>query len=666
MKQSTMLRSSLLAVLLAGNLQAEEHVNPIDDQMLIDHLAQQDRSERLVFDEYFRNEKYAMTAASDCSINTGFTITPDEPMTVDIQSLFVNQLNADTGCFASMADTFDETRDDWAILLRVDAQHLAEPDLEKRDAHKIWNAAPALRISAADTQVPAIDRSLSLNGETQPFNQALVVVSNACNDIENCLPEFSISANDVAASVDLTVEGIYTRPESSDQLESNPLSETAALRSASSTEFVNGNFENFGTGWTWRTGWHTGFGIPGDCGDLNYPTPSTVLQTRVFQGTTNAYAWHGGGYGTSLYDPPRVKHFDLSQTVTVPASSNLKFHHRSVRARENGIYYATTTRVLAHDLTTGQKKLLKKITNHSNTPFASYTINVSEFAGHLVNFRFYSCGEVQNNIGSVGIYGKWYVDNVRFEELPINSSARPKSGLWHDFNNPGSGLHISKNGNNDYSVFWYTYTSAGKPIWYMSDSGPMSNGVWNKTLYKVSWSTSSQTANLQPYGNIRLEMTSNETLRFKWNLNHINGSNGFDGTIDMNFFQGGYGATGNWFEPQYSGWGVSVSYENRPGPDTVALAFIYDGSQPVWTIGTMDGAPTSVSTIGMSYVTSPTDCPGCSGTGSPLYQDAGDIGLWLNGNTTGRGWTDLHFPSNREWNRGRSNNMIFLSRITGN
>ena len=245
-------------------------------------------------------------------------------------------------------------------------------------------------------------------------------------------------------------------------------------------------------------------------------------------------------------------------------------------------------------------------------------------------------------------------------------NATPTTGLWHDPNNPGSGLHISKNGNGIYALYWFTYTPAGKPIWYIAGAGPINNGVWSTTLYKVFWNESTQSTSTQNFGDIRLEMTSNNTMRFKWDLDYINSSGDYDGTIDMVHYQGGESATGSWYEPEFSGWGVSSSYQNSSqGPDTVMFAFAYDGSQPVWTIGTLEGPPVSYNAIPMSYVTSTSDCPGCTGTGNPVYQSAGISGFHLQ-YSTGRGYVDLDFPSGNSWTRGRSNNPTILHRLTGN
>lgn len=670
MKHTHMLRAAILASLLSTGVQANEPLDIDNDQVLIDRLATQEAEERSAYDAYFQKQQYRANQARDCRISTNLTIAPDQPVSLDIPSLFVNQLNAEPDCFSNLSATFDETRDDWAMVVRVDARYLApESDLA------IQTGLPGLRedglrLTGVTAQLPRLERHITLDAEQHLVDQAHVVISNNCDGLTDCHPALTLSTQGIAAEVDLDVTTLYVRPsDTSDQhLKATPGLETSSSN-RNSSGFVNGDFSDYDTGWTWRSGDHTGFGIPGDCQDLNFPTPTQVLKPRVYQSPngTVQYGWHGGGYGTAFGDPRKTRHFDLAQTVTVPLNSNLKFRQKSTRAQENNMRHATTMRVVAQDLTTGQLRVMKKITHNADTGFQTYTINTADMGGHLVKFRFYSCGEVASSTINLGIYGSWAIDDVRFVDRPTDVRAKPKSGQWYDPNDSGTGLHISRNANDIYSVFWYTFTSTGKPIWYMSGAGEVVNGVSNQTLYKVSWNTAANATSLRDVGNIRLEMTSNSSLRFKWNLDSIGGSSGYDGTIDMVQFHGQGSITGNWFEPQYSGWGISTSYQNSSqGPDTVVLAFTYEGSQPVWTLGTLEGLPDSGQEIDMLYFTSTEHCPGCAGSTPPSYQNAGKTGFMLNPiSNAGRGWTDLRYPGGLIWKRGRINNMIFMSRLSG-
>lgn len=251
-------------------------------------------------------------------------------------------------------------------------------------------------------------------------------------------------------------------------------------------------------------------------------------------------------------------------------------------------------------------------------------------------------------------------------EETTNPNAVPRAGLWHDPAKTGSGLHISKNASNQYAVYWFTYTNSGTPIWYLTSPGYLANGAINQTLYKVTWSSSTQQTTSTVVGNTRLEMTSNDSLRFKWNLDAIGTGSGFDDVVDMVQHFGNSSATGNWFEPAYSGWGVAVTHHDTDqGPDTVAIGFYYDGSQPYWTIGTKEGLPNDNGIIQMDYVTSTGHCPGCGGTPTLSYTPAGNMRLTL-GYSSGTASTLIFPPSGNNWIRGSSSSPVTMYRLTGN
>ena len=137
-------------------------------------------------------------------------------------------------------------------------------------------------------------------------------------------------------------------------------------------------------------------------------------------------------------------------------------------------------------------------------------------------------------------------------------------------------------------MIWYTYKSDGTPTWFMSDLKPMHFGVWISNLNKVTWNQSTQSTNIEPIGEVKFEMYDNKTMKYSWQLNAEYGYR--SGSEYMVQFFGNGGPTGLWYEPALSGWGLSVDYQSNASPNnTVVTAYLYDGSEPVWSQGVASG-----------------------------------------------------------------------------
>ena len=110
-------------------------------------------------------------------------------------------------------------------------------------------------------------------------------------------------------------------------------------------------------------------------------------------------------------------------------------------------------------------------------------------------------------------------------------------------------------------------------------------------------------------------MNSVSSMYFFWDMYSIGGNNTtFDGAEPLMHLSGGGSYTGLWYEPAYSGWGISLEYKDNPqGIDTVATAFYYDGTEPVWAQGAVDGTPTGNKLIELTQYTGIGLCPECVG-----------------------------------------------------
>ena len=59
------------------------------------------------------------------------------------------------------------------------------------------------------------------------------------------------------------------------------------------------------------------------------------------------------------------------------------------------------------------------------------------------------------------------VTDGRMATRPMNGGGVDPSGHWWDADNPGSGLFIWQDPAKNTLVTWFTYTTDGKPIWYV-------------------------------------------------------------------------------------------------------------------------------------------------------------------------------------------------------
>lgn len=160
-------------------------------------------------------------------------------------------------------------------------------------------------------------------------------------------------------------------------------------------------------------------------------------------------------------------------------------------------------------------------------------------------------------------------------------------------------------------------------------------------------------------------MNSVSSMYFFWDMYSIGGNNTtFDGAEPLTHLSGGGSYTGLWYEPAYSGWGISLEYKDNPqGIDTVATAFYYDGTEPVWAQGAVDGTPTGNKLIELTQYTGIGLCPECVGQQAQMFPwPAGILSLSLDG---GAGWIDAQSHSGNRWQRGSTAQPAGIVQMTG-
>jgi hypothetical protein len=445
----------------------------------------------------------------------------------------------------------------------------------------------------------------------------------------------------------------------------------------SSADIVNGDFSSGGLGWTWKQGVAVG-DAPSQCySSMASFSPSLVSDVyQVYAAGGRGRSAKVSGKSSTIPQRETISTYcrELGQQLYVPIGAVLKFQDKLgiTDLPQGAPALPANFSVSVLDISSGTEFVLRSAVarNHYCGPsadcskFSLETVDLSPVWGRSVILRF-RADVFYRPVGDSFLRDpEVFVDNVRLEQLPI--PAWPfKSGSWYNKNRSGHGIHLSRAGNGSFTVIWYTYLADGRPVWYISESKPAINGVWQATLFKSSWNQGAGTNSLLPVGDAKIEMTDKAAMIFSWDLYSINGNNaGFDGAEPFVFLSGGGSYTGLWYEPSYSGWGLSLEYLDNPaGIDTVATAFYYAGSEPVWSQGAVEGTPTGNKLIQLTEYTGIGLCPECIGQQTQMWPwPAGMLSLDLDAQ---RGWIDAQSHSGFPWNRGSSSQPAEIVRMTG-
>lgn len=442
-------------------------------------------------------------------------------------------------------------------------------------------------------------------------------------------------------------------------------------------QVANGDFSGGGSGWVWSQGYVPG-NNPADC----FPTMAGFLPsltTDVYQ----VYSTGGRGRsakvsGKSSTIPQRSIYStycrQISQVLQVPANSLLKFDSKLGIAALSYPWspaLSVNFTVSAVDNVSGTEIFfLRKIGNNFYcTPgqdcsaFLAESVDVSALWGRSVTLRFRTDVYYPVVDGSFLRDPEVFVDNIRFEQIPV-APWPTKSGSWYNPNRSGHGIHLSRAGNGNIMIIWYTYLADGRPVWYISDTVPVVNGVWQSGLYKSTWNAARGTNQITRVGDIKFEMTDQTAMTFYWDLYSINGGRpGFDGAEPFVFLSGGESYTGLWYEPAYSGWGMSIEYKNNSqGIDTVATAFYFDGTEPVWAQGAVEGPPAGNKLIELTSFTGFGLCPEC--IGQEIHKSPWPAGLMSLSLDTGKGWIEAESQSGSTWKRGSASQPAGIVQMT--
>ncbi len=598
----------------------------LDAEKLKAFVAPEVRREQMAvtFGEHFQREGFTYQAFDDCPVAWSDLELPSGTkaqwvLDTDLQG----SPAAVTACWLNALD---------AVALADEAFLMLDVDISGRSG--------VVDLKTSHAALP-MARSSELTADASRDRQ-LIVVGGRC-DAQACERLLTLETRGGDVDLDVRVVGAFTKSAAGFD---NGLVEKSSDRGSKSGSFINSEFDDAsGTGWQWRRY------------DATVCNPGTLLssadQVAAPFGGDN-YAALLGGYGNNTSATPNVA--TMSQTVSVPFASYLDFDRNLVGGKNWLALYADGQiglKVRARNMTTGITSTVYNETffpalSNSSTGWAGKRVDMGSYGGHSVAFTFTACDPFHDGGGDRK--GSAWVDSPRFSAKPINRYAKPTTGLWYDPSKNGQGLDIQKSSAGSYLVTWYTYEASGQPVWYISDTSYVGNGVWTAPLFRSTWNPATQSNSLTTVGDLRFEMFDSKTLRFYWDF-HYNGTAGWDGSAYYTHLFGGASATGMWYEPSASGWGFTVAHQNSSaGPDTVVTVFLYQGTQPVWVQGTREGTPSDGSSISMLSFVGSNLCPSCTGIPSYVSYNAGSINLNL-GSSTGTGSTDLHMPNGSTWDR---------------
>jgi uncharacterized secreted protein with C-terminal beta-propeller domain len=174
-------------------------------------------------------------------------------------------------------------------------------------------------------------------------------------------------------------------------------------------------------------------------------------------------------------------------------------------------------------------------------------------------------------------------------------------GHWWNPDRSGSGLEIFNSGDQT-MVIWYTYDSAGKPVWYTAQgaTSTIGSGAW--LLQKHRWANGRK-ADADNVGTLKLSFSSVQSGAIDFTVEGASGRWPIQPFVATSMM-GDVDHSGSWFDPTNSGWGLTVIQQ----ADVLGGAlFTYDAAgNATWVSGF--GRGTNVIEYGL-YSGS---CPTCA------------------------------------------------------
>ena len=159
-------------------------------------------------------------------------------------------------------------------------------------------------------------------------------------------------------------------------------------------------------------------------------------------------------------------------------------------------------------------------------------------------------------------------------------------GRWWNPQRPGTGWDLYYVGQS-LLAYWYSFDSAGRPVWYMTNLVQANAGsTWSSPLKRLTWNGSATASAV--VGEVALQFSAADPTRLalRWKLNGV--SELQDECLQdygRPAIRASSAASGIWYEPGFSGYAVNFSILQLPDLGYVELAQLlaYDAAgQPVW------------------------------------------------------------------------------------
>ncbi len=168
--------------------------------------------------------------------------------------------------------------------------------------------------------------------------------------------------------------------------------------------------------------------------------------------------------------------------------------------------------------------------------------------------------------------------------------ANPYTGLWWIESESGWGMSLTQRGSILF-LAWYTYDTAGAPVWYVITNCPVIGVGCTGDIYKVTGGVSvntpwnNPTLGIAKVGVGSLQFADTNRGSFSYTLNGVAGVKNMvrqilatGSTLPPTDY------TSLWWNPDESGWGVSITQQFST---IFAAIYTYDANRnPIWYVAT--------------------------------------------------------------------------------
>ncbi len=174
-------------------------------------------------------------------------------------------------------------------------------------------------------------------------------------------------------------------------------------------------------------------------------------------------------------------------------------------------------------------------------------------------------------------------------------------GNWWNPDRSGSGVEIF-NSSDQTMALWYTYDSAGKPVWYTAQGTTSTIGTASWPLLKHRW-VDGKKADPTTVGSFKVSFSNVQSGQIEFTIEGVSGKWTIQPFVATSMI-GDMDHSGSWYDPTNSGWGFTVIQQ----ADVLGGAlFTYDANgDPVWLSGFERG------TNSIGYLLYSGTCPTCT------------------------------------------------------